>query len=322
MSPRGRVFSLVALAAVVASGVVVLGVLATRDHVAAAPKPRAGRPPLALYFGIRTDLEARDLAQAQRLYGAKQAKQAEAIFTHYGSLEAQVGAAFAAWPHGTVETLETLAADHPGSSLLALHLGLALYWARHDAEALTSWQAAQRLQPDSPFAVRAGDLLHPQFVPGLPTFVPSFPLPPAIRVLANRQQQLKALRRAAERGGAHPKILYGVALQQLGHPLSAERQFAAAARLAPNDPDARAAAAVGLFDKAKPALAFSRLGPLVHVFPHAQTVRFHLGVLLVWSAQVTAARKELQLALAEDPKSPLGSQAAKYLAALQGVGTN
>ena len=62
-------------------------------------------------------------------------------------------------------------------------------------------------------------------------------------------------------GGAHAKILYGIALQQLGHPLSAERQFAAAARLAPNDPDARAAAAVGLFDKDNPSRAFGRLGP-------------------------------------------------------------
>jgi tetratricopeptide (TPR) repeat protein len=320
MSPRGRVFFLVTLAAVVASGVVVLGVLATRSHVAAAQKPRTGLPPLALDLGVRTDPEARALEQAQQLYKNKQAARAGEIFGCYHSLEAQVGSAFAAWPAGSVEALQALAAEHPRSSLLALHLGLAFYWTHRDGQAVTAWRAARRLQPDTVYAIRANDLLHPQYAPGLPGFVPSFPMPLAIRVLAPAQK-LSALRRAAERGGAHAKILYGTALQQLGHPVSAERQFAAAARLAPNDPDARAAAAVGLFDKDNPSRAFGRLGPLVRVFPHAQTVRFHLGLMLVWSAQVEAARNQLKLAEAEAPKSLLGTQAARYLAALGPVGT-
>ena len=320
MSPRGRVFFLVTLAAVVASGVVVLGVLATRSHVAAAAKPRAGLPPLALDLGLRTDPEARALQQAQQLYKDKQAAKAGEIFGRYHSLEAQVGSALAGWPDGTVEALQALAATHPRSSLLALHLGLAFYWTRHDAEAVTAWQAAKRLQPDTSYAVRANDLLHPQYAPGLPGFVPSFATPLAIQVLPPARK-FAALRRAAGHGGAHAKILYGTALQQLGRPVSAEREFAAAARLAPNDPDARTAAAVGLFDKANLSRAFSRLGPLVRVFPHAQTVRFHLGVMLVWAAQVEAARKQLRLAEAEAPQSPLGKQAAAYLAALRGVGT-
>jgi len=320
MSPRGRVFFLVTLAAVVASGVVVLGVLATRSHVAAAPKPRAGRPPLALDLGVRTDPEARALEQAQQLYKNKQAARAGEIFGRYHSLEAQVGSAFAAWPSGSVASLQSLAADHPQSSLVALHLGLAFYWTRRDAQAVTAWRAARRLQPDTYYAVRANDLLHPQYAPGLPGFVPSFPMPPAIRVLAPARR-FAALRQAAERGGAHAKILYGTALQQLVHPLSAERQFAAAARLAPNDPDARAAVAVGLFDKGNPSRAFGQLGPLVRVFPHAQTVSFHLGLMLLWSAQIEAARKQLSLAEKEAPKSLLGTQAANVLATLRAVGT-
>jgi tetratricopeptide (TPR) repeat protein len=300
--------------------VVVLGVLATRSHVAAAAKPRAGLPPLALDLGLRTDPEARALQQAQQFYKDKQAAKAGEIFGRYHSLEARVGSALATWPDGSVKALQALAAEHPRSSLLALHLGLAFYWTRHDAQAVTAWQAARRLQPDTFYAVRATDLLHPQYAPGLPTYVPSFPMPLAVQVLPP-VRKFSALQRAAERGGAHAKILYGTALQQLGHPLSAERQFAAAARLAPNDPDARAAAAVGLFDKANLSLAFSRLGPLVRLFPHAQTVRFHLGVMLVWSAQIEAARKQLKLAEAEAPESPLGTQAAAYLAALRRVGT-
>jgi predicted Zn-dependent protease len=315
------VFFLVALAAAVASGVVVIGVLATRTNVPQV-KPRPGTPPLALDFGLRDDSEARALLQAETLYnrGPKHQKQAAQIFGRYDSLEAEVGSALASWPADTVRHLQTLAAEHPHSSLVALHLGLALYWSRRDQEAETAWRAAETLQPDTSYAVRAGDFLHPRFAPGLPTFVPSFQAPRRIGSLPPRQQ-VAALQRAASTGGAHAKLLYGAALQKLGRPVSAERQFAAAAREAPNDPDARVAAAVGLFEKDAPARAFSRLGPLVRVFPQAQTVRFHLGLLLLWIAQVSKAREELQKARAEGPLTPLGQQASAYLRALRGVGT-
>jgi tetratricopeptide (TPR) repeat protein len=315
------VFALVALAAVLASGVVVVGVLATRGHVPAPPEPRPGHPSLALDLGVRTDPEARALDQAQRLYGAKQYAKARAIFDRYDSLEAQVGAAMADWPRDTVTRLEALQSEHPRSSLVALHRGLALYWARRNAEALTAWRAAASDEPDTPYAVHAGDLLHPQFAFGLPRFVPSFRSPAGIRTLP-APQQLAALRHAAAGGGAHARILYGIALQQLGRPVSAERQFAAAARRAPSDPEARAATAVGLFDKANPSRAFSRLGPLTRVFPHAQTVRFHLGLMLVWSAQVKEARRQFRLAEREDPRSALGKQANQYLRALGNVRTH
>lgn len=321
VSSRGRIFAFVALAAAVAAGVVVAGVLATRNHVPPTPEPRAGHPPLSLDLGVRTDPEARALRDAQHLYAAKRYDAAGSIFRRYRSPEAQVGAALADWPGSTVTRLEQLQAEHPQSSLVGLHLGLALYWLRRNDEALAEWQATARKQPDTPYAVRAEDFLHPQYAPGLPRFVPSFPLPPRIRSLPPAQQ-LAALRRAAAGGDAHAKILYGVALQQLDRPLSAERQFAAAARLAPDDPDARVAAAVGRFDKAKPAAAFGRLGPLTRVFPKAQIVRFHLGLLLLWSAQVTEARKQLTQARDEGPKTAIGRQAAQYLAALGSVGTN
>lgn len=320
MSSRGRVFAIVLLVAAVAAGVVVVGVLATRGHVPATAKPRSGHPSLTIYTGVRTDAEARALNRAQRLYAAKQYSAAAKIFNRYDSVEAQVGSALAAWPSGTVDRLLELQADHPKSALVALHLGLALYWDRHDSDAVSAWQAAVRDQPDTPYAVRAGDFLHPQFAPGLPQFVPSFQPPLAIRVLP-ADRRLAALRRAAAGGGTHAKLLYGVMLQQLGMPVAAEREFAAAAKLAPNDPDARVAAAVGRFDKANPAKAFGTLGPLTRVFPHAQTVRFHLGVLLLWSAQLKEARKQLTLARSEDRGSTLGRQAEQYLQALGGVGT-
>jgi tetratricopeptide (TPR) repeat protein len=321
VSSRGRIFALVAAAAVVASGVVVVGVLATRNDVPPPPKAREGRPPLTLDLGVRTDREARALRRAERLYASKRYGDAREVFRRSGSLEAQVGAALAERPADAASRLRQLEAEHPRSSLVALHLGLVLYWLRRNDEALGAWRTAALAQPDTPYAVRAEDFLHPQYAPGLPRFVPSFPMQLRIRALPPAQQ-LAALRRAAATGGPREKLLYGVALQQLGRPRSAERQFATAALLAPDDPDARVAAAVGLFDKARPARAFSRLGPLTRTFPQAQTVRFHLGLLLLWSAQVREAQKQLTQARDEGPKTQLGRQATEYLSALGRLGTS
>ena len=109
------------------------------------------------------------------------------------------------------------------------------------------------------------------------------------------------------------KLLYGVALQRLGHQVSAERAFAEAARLAPDDAEAHVAAAVGRFDKTHPERAFSRLGPLSKRFPHAATVRFHLGLLLLWLGEVKAGKRQLRLAEAAEPGSPLARESQLFL---------
>jgi Flp pilus assembly protein TadD len=314
------VFFLVALAAVVASGVVVIGVLATRSKV---PEPKLPNisPALSLDLGLRTDPEARALRHAEDLYVQPDKRpQAAVIFKRYHSLEAEVGAAMAAWPNGTVTRLQKLASEHAKSGLVELQLGVALSLSGRNAEANTAWRRAARVQPDSLYAVRAGDMLHPHLGPDLPTFVPSSRVPHDIRALSP-PRQFAALEQAARTGGARQKILYGVALQRLYRPISAERQFAAAAREAPSDPEARVAAAFGLFSKDNPSLAFSRLGPLVRVFPHAQTVRLHLGLLLIWIADVPKAREELRKARAEGQGTPLGRTASAYLRILGQVGT-
>jgi len=109
------------------------------------------------------------------------------------------------------------------------------------------------------------------------------------------------------------RIWYGIALQRLGHPLSAERVFAQAASRAPNNPDAQVAAAVGRFDKEHPERAFSRLGPLTKRFPHAATVRFHLGLLLLWLGEVQAGKRQLRLAEKAEPGSPLAVESRVFL---------
>src|SRR5256885_14009639 len=164
MSARGRVLLIVALVALVASGAVVAGVLATRSGVPSV-KPLKGQPTLALDLGVRTDPEARALRRASQLYNAGQAKQAGEIFGRYDSLDAEVGAALADWPAGTVERLRTLAATHPHSSLAALNLGVALYWSRQGAAPPLARRAAARAQPDTHYPRPAADPPPPRFAP-------------------------------------------------------------------------------------------------------------------------------------------------------------
>ena len=325
MSPRARVTAIVAVAACLAAGTAVgVTLLQTRGEkrgTVGVTKPRKGSPPLLLDFGLRTDAQAVALRRALQLYDAGRHAQAEAIFARFPSVDGRIGAAFATWPKGSLDRVKEVVAAAPASSTAQLHLGLAYYWAGRTADALAAWRTAETAQPDTPAAVHASDLLHPSLpVPGLPPFTPSFG-PPASVAKLSAPDELAALARAARRRDAHAKILYGVALQRLGHRLSAQRQFAAAARLAPRDPEAQVAAAVGRFTKEHPEAAFSRLGPLVKTFPHAPTVRFHLGLLLLWLGEVPKARTELRQAAAEAPSSALGREAKSFLARLARIGT-
>jgi tetratricopeptide (TPR) repeat protein len=261
MTPRLRVSLLVAAAALVTAGTAVGVTLATRSDV---KRNRTAAPPFA------------------------------ADPTAPEEVATQVREALRAWPSGTVRRLRILAAQHPGSGLVRLELGLALAFSGSRPDAESAWRAAKRVQPDSPSAVRADDLLHPQTPPGEPPFVPSFTQP------KTHVQQL---------------LGEGVGFQQALRPVSAERAFKAAAAAAPGDAEAQVAAAVGLYDKDHPARAFSKLGPLARRFPHAQTVRFHLGLLLIYFGQFAQARHELRLAVAESPRSVLAKRARVLLRA-------
>jgi len=293
----------------------------TTSTTGAVTKPRAGDPPLMFDFGVRTDPEARALARAAALYANGHRIEAATIFARYHSLAAQIGAAFAAWPHGGLDTLKHLVATHARSALAELHLGWAYYWSGRNADAVTAWQRAAKVEPDSPAAVSAEDVLHASTMPrGLPFIVTTLQ-PPARVTRLSAAQELRALARAAARPDANAKILYGIALWNLRRPVSAERQFLAAAALAPHDPTAQTAAAVGAFTKDRPVRAFARLGPLTGVFPHAAVVRFHLGVLLLWTRSFAKARTQLELAVKDAPGSVFASQAQKLLGALGGTGT-
>lgn len=267
MSARVQVYAVVSAVAVGAAAAVVALTAVTADHP---PKPRTGKPPFV------------------------------ADWTAPPPLAAEVQSAVAAWPHDTLSRLQALAVAHPRSAFVHLHLGFAQYWARDDSGAVSEWRTAKRVDPDTPSAVRAGDLLHPDTPHGLPQFFPTFT-------------------RATTAVERH--LLAGVRFQRLERPVSAERQFAAAAALAPNDPEAQVAAAVGRFDKDRPAAAFSRLGPLTQRFPRSQTIRFHLGLLSIWVRDFADARRELRLAVAAAPRTHFAREARTLLNSLEGVRT-
>lgn len=261
MSARLRVSLIVGAAALATAGTAVGVTLATRSEV----KQQASRPP-----PFAPDPTASP------------------------ELASSVRDALATWPGGTVPRLRALAVSYPRSALVRLELGLALALTGRQNEAVAAWKEAERVQPDSPSAVRAQVLRYPGSAPGLPPFVPSF-----------TQARTRAQRHLAR----------GAAFQQALRPISAEREFKAAVRAAPNDPEALTAAAVGLYDKDRPALAFSRLGPLVRRFPRAQTVRFHLGLLLIYSGDLSRAWNELSQARAQGPRTLLGKKAETLLRA-------
>ena len=313
MSARQRVLAVVVLAAAaVVAATVGIAYLQARGG-GTGTTARAGSPPLELDFGLRTDAEARTLAQAETLYNDHHAAAAAKIFARYHSLEAQVGSAFAGWPAHGLDTLKRIVAVHPGSALAELHLGLAYYWSGRDADAAAAFRRTETLQPDTPYALSAASILHPS-MPHQPLalFVPSSPQPDV--------KTIAALQQRAQGRDVVARIYYGLALQRLGRAISAERAFASAAAIAPGDPEALAAAAVGRFSKDHPARAFAQLGPLAQRFPHSAVVRFHLGYLLLWIGARKQAATELKLARADAPGSVYSRYAATLLAAL-GHGT-
>jgi tetratricopeptide (TPR) repeat protein len=328
VSPRARIRLIVGVVALVAAGIAVGATLMGRADDEApgeqAPQQR-GAPGLELSVLLRNDREARALRAAERAYdgGSRAAakEQFDALLaSDPESLEAAVGAAVAGWPEQTIVRLRGLANEYPQSALVHLHLGLALYASGDDAAAEREWRQALAVEPDTPSALRAEDLLHPDMAPGHPFFYPSF-APTLDLAQDSAAEQLAALRRQAATGGVKDNLLYGVALQRIGRSVSAGKVFARALELNGESLDARVADAVGRFQKDRPAEAFSRLGPLTQVNPRSALVRFHLGLLLLWIRDVDGARRQLQRAADADRHGFYGKEARTLLSRLEAIGT-
>ena len=74
---------------------------------------------------------------------------------------------------------------------------------------------------------------------------------------------------------------------------------------------------MGQFDKDAPERAFGRLGPLSRTYPDEPTVRFHLGVLLLWTGRIDGRERQFRLAAKAQPGSPLAREAIRYLETIQ-----
>ncbi len=306
-----RVVVIVALAALIAVAAVIgVTLLQTRGESTTVPgsviKPRSGTPPLFFDFGVRGDPEAQELTRGAELLNAKHAAAARAIFERSDSLQAKIGLAFANWPDNGVATLQQLVAQNPNSPVAEYHLGWALYWSGRVADAAAAWKRVDTRFPDSPESVEAENELYSSYQPGLP----DLDLPVTIPAAPTRAAQLRLLAAAAGKPDVQAKLRYGAFLWQLWHRVSAERQFAAAARQAPRNPYARTAAAVGLF-----------IGPLTGVFPRAPVVRFELGLLLVSTAQPAKGLHQLRLAAAEAPHSSYAQTVRTLLSRIGNGGT-
>jgi tetratricopeptide (TPR) repeat protein len=316
VSAQRRIALLVGAVAVAAVAVVAVAVVSSDGGSAGTaetttPELRKGRPPLSFALGFRRDAEARDLARAQSLYARGDLRAAAALFAKHDSLEAKVGAALASWPAGSRDRLEQLAKLYADAAVVQLHLGLARLWS-NEGDPVAAWRAALEAEPDTPYAVVAGNLLHPDLPRGLPAFIPSFGASAAIAKLPPARQ-LEALRVAARHGGLREQLLFGVGLQRVGRPVSAARVFDRASRRYPDEVEAQVAGAVGQFDKDAPERAFARLGPLSATHGNDPSVRFHLGVLLLWTGRIKPAERQFRLAAQAQPGSPLAREAARYL---------
>jgi Flp pilus assembly protein TadD len=272
-------------------------------------------PPLFFDFGVRDTVEARALARGAQLLKNGHRLQAAAVFGRYHSLQAQIGQTFAKWPD--LAAVEQLAAHHEDSAVMRLHLGLALLWAGRDNDALTTLQEVGSRFPDSQSAVDAEDVLYARDIPGLPYIIVPATLPSA----PSLAQQVALAARAAARPDVQAKLAYGLMLWRLDRRVSARREFAAAAKLAPTDPAVLTALGVSKFTKANPTPAFAALGPLTGRFPNAAVVRFHLGLLLLWTRQVKKGTTQLRMVARSQPDSLYGKEAGKLLSALVPNGT-
>jgi predicted Zn-dependent protease len=209
---------------------------------------------------------------------------------------AEVRAAFGRGPKSAARALEALADRHPNDPVVQYNDATALLCAGYVADASQAYRRAKKAGRDTYYEVKADNFLHPQY------FGDGYPI--------------------LEYQGKDPLLIQGQLRQRQFHQHTAERLYAKAARLHPNDADAQVAAAVGRFDMDDLNASFSRLGPLVKRFPRSQSVRFHLGLLLSWTGQRELAVTEFRAARALGSSTTLGKEANEFLKRLASGGTN
>ncbi len=154
MQSRSTVYIAVAVAALVAAGIVVGLTLDTRT-TPHQPQAAAGKPPVPQ--GLT------------------------------GEVGKQIETAFRDWPHGSISTMQRLGIQYLGgrtpnerarSAIVQYYRGVALLWAGYPSDAQTALEKAKTLGRDTIIQGRADNLLHPEFFqpgqgPPYPVFIPT-----------------------------------------------------------------------------------------------------------------------------------------------------
>ena len=200
VTARTRILGLVALASAAAVAVVAVAVVSagdgsneppwtrsrapggrrSRSRSASGPTPRPATSHVARTLYARGDYERRGEALREARLARGEGRARAHVLARPG-----------------YDRLEQLAKLYPENGLVQLHLGLARLWAGR-GDPVAAWQAVEDAEPDSPYAVLAGNLLFPRLPRGLPTFVPSFAAPADDREAPAGE----AARSAARAGGA------------------------------------------------------------------------------------------------------------------------
>lgn len=218
-----------------------------------------------------------------------------------GPAAPDIVAAFANWPHGSIDTMQRLGLEYAGgrtpaqraqSAVVQYYRGIALYWAGFPSDAASAWQLAKKLGRNTVIQSQADSLLHPNFFhptstgTTYPVFIPI---------------------------SKNPLLRRGSIQQAQGHQVTAERLFQRAVKQSPNDVEAQVAAAIGSFDEDNLTPVFGQMGTLVKANPKSQVAHYYFGLVLVWTAQGGDAITQFKDTVSIDPKSVLGKQALKIL---------
>ena len=294
MSPRARIWTIVATVCAVAVGATVGIVALTRDEPAAST---VDPPPLFLDLGVRDDARrATSVAPrgSTRTAGSTTPPDLRALRL----AEAKIGAAFAAWPTRCRHSRRCPGQPRRCTSIVLATTG---------AEPPRAPSSRRRPRCSrTPYAVRADDFPPPKFAPG-----------PALRAERSRPAALAHRSPAASSRSAHLADEGGEAPLRLAtpaarQPVSARRVFDDAVRLAPDDPETLTAAAVSRFDKDEPAVAFSRLGPLTRRFPRARPC-VSISACCWCGSATPRGRRAAPAGPRARPGNPLGREAKRFL---------
>ena len=204
--------------------------------------------------------------------------------------------ALAEGPKRAARALEALAAEQPNDPVVQFNYATALFCAGFDAEAVQAFRKAKKAGRDTRYQRRRRQS----------------PSPAVLQATATR---------CSSTSGRDPLLIQGQVAQRNYHQVTAERLWARAAKLHPNDADAQVAAAVGRFDMDDLNASFSRLGPLVKRFPKSQTVRFHLALLLDVDGTGHSGGEGVRAARALGATTTLGKEANAFLDRLGSSGT-